>query len=42
MTKVKLDPAALLGFRIAATGVAATSVKLGDKAGTKEGDKSAA
>jgi len=40
MATVKLDPAKLLGFRIAvADGTAALSVKLGDKAGNKEGEK---
>ena len=40
MATVKLDPAKLLGFRIAATdGDATLSVKLGDKVGNKEGDK---
>jgi hypothetical protein len=41
MAKVKLDPAALMGFRISGTGGVTTSVKLGDKAGDKMGDKSA-
>lgn len=41
MTKVKLDPKKLMGYRIeaAADGKVKTGLKLGDKVGAKDGTK---